>query len=160
MKFDMEKLYRIASHGKPRDLVPVAVKRSSVERKHHDIDTAFNSVKSKHVIHVGLRTELDILLYAILKALSTLFDRDDSTELYDYWPAIDHSNLEKAMENWKMRAEIIGNELVEWFDILKDLNFVKIYRLGQVVYFQLTPEGVFRIMQSIDAPVPRELISD
>ena len=160
MKFDMVKLYEIASHGKPGDLIPVAVERSEAEEKHHDIDTAFTNVKSNHVIHVGLRVELDILLYAILKALSNLFDRDDPTELYDYWPAIDHFHFEKATENWKMRAEIIGDNLVEWFGRLKDLGIVKIYKLDQTVYFQLTPYGVYHILKAVGTPVPREMISD
>lgn len=160
MKFDMVKLFAIASHGKPRDLIPVAVERSDLEKTHHDIDTAFNGVRSKHVVHVGLRVELDILLYAILKALSGLFDRDNPSELYDYWPAIDHSHLEIAMENWKIRAEMIVDNLVDWFDSLKDLGFVKIYRLDQIVYFQLTPYGVYKILEAVGTPIPREMISD
>jgi len=162
MKLDMDKLYGIASQCRPRDLKPVTVQRSGgpMRRCHCDIDTVFNQVRSKHVIHLGLRIELEIILYGILKALSLLFDRDDPTEPCDYWPAIDNSHFEEATKDWKTRSEMIGDELVELLKNLKDLGFLKIYRLDRVVYFQLTSKMVSLILQSVGISIPRELISD
>lgn len=161
MKLDHIKIQKIATPcSKPSDIRPVTVRRCEDRRNCYDVDTALRHIRSQHSIHIGLPIEMETILYGIVKALSELYDRDDWNETCDCWPAIDVEHFEEATANWVRRAELIGDDPVFWFEQLKNLGLLKIYRRYKIVYFQLTAEAVFRILNFAGLTVEKGVISD
>lgn len=143
MLVDREKISQIAdvTSSKPR---PVRVLRLDKTR---DPDGVYDRVNPLHAIHIGISMQTDIACYGLIKALKERYDRK-SGDKFDRWPSVTPEDFEKATSEWVRRSSYIGDKLEDFFEILKNLGYLRICRYNGEIYIAFTKKAVFFILQA------------
>lgn len=159
MFVNLEKIYQIAVPCTPEQVKTVYVKQCRDQKQSNDPDTVFDHINPDHAIHgTGFRVEIEIALYAIIKATSTLYDRDPK-DTFSRWPAITLEDFMIATSNWERRSLLIGNDLDYWLKILQDNGFLRVSVHDGIVFLALTPKGVNLILRTVGFKVDSNSIS-